>query len=72
MKKQTKCKIGVTLLTPVVAAIIVAVCLGLCWLIATYKLFALVIIFTGLSGFVILIWGVLYEHCVESHEKEDR
>ena len=72
MKKQTKCKIGAILLTPVVAAIIVAVCVGLCWLVTTYKIFAGVVIFIGLSGFIILIWGVLYEHCVASHEKEDR
>jgi hypothetical protein len=66
MKKNWKCIIGATLLAPVVLTVLVAVTVGLIFLVHTFPIvFGLTLFIAGLLVILIMIWSCLYDHCVK-------
>ena len=72
--KNLKCAIGATILTPLIMATVFSLLIGLLWLMSNYGFIEIVILTLGAVVFIIFviaIWNVIYEHCVEKHKGEN-
>ena len=71
MKKNWKCIIGATLLTPICGAIIVGLKIGLALIMTSIQIIVWIFACIIGLGFFLALWVGLYDHCKKYWKKKE-